>query len=250
MCGRVRCAGVIWMLMGTSTIRCSSVIWNRHGWHASGRCAVRHRCRCWWSLILVADSSRKLSFRRRWRCARRSQMYAAVRWRLRRRFGVAGDAVQHRGPFWCAWMPCVANRLASRRISQRGWPLRRICSNANGWIGGVSVYLAWRSQCLSRLTEPVFTPLGGGSVCAAWWGQCLRRLVGAVFAPLGGGSVCAAWRGQCLSRLVESVFILLGGRRLVSSRDKRCARYPAIWPYPQGAGWCRCARYRPPGGTG
>ena len=165
MCGRARCAGVIWMLMGTSTIRCSSVIWNRRGWRASRRCAVRHRCRCWWSLILVANSSRKLSFRRRWRCARRSRMCAAVRWRLRRRFGVTGDAAQHHGPCWYAWMPCAANRLASRRISPRGWPLRRICSNAVGricsnavgWIGGksvfislggVSVYLAWRSQCL------------------------------------------------------------------------------------------------------
>ncbi|RKW11868.1 MAG: hypothetical protein D8H94_12525 [Cardiobacterium sp.] len=34
-------------------------------------------------------------------------------------------------------------------------------------LDGLSVYAAWRIQCLSRLTGPVFTPLGETSVHAS-----------------------------------------------------------------------------------
>ena len=68
-----------------------------------------------------------------------------------------------------------------------------------------SIYAAWRGQCLSRLADPVFTPLGEASVYPAWRAQCLRRLARSVFTPLGGPSVYPAWRGQCLRRLADPV---------------------------------------------
>ena len=60
-----------------------------------------------------------------------------------------------------------------------------------------------QSQCLRRLTSPVFTPLGAipvftplgwSSSYAAWLVQYLCRLAGPVFMPLDELSIYAAWR--------------------------------------------------------
>ena len=86
-------------------------------------------------------------------------------------------------------------------------------------LGGSSIYAAWRTQYLRRLTGPAFTPLGGPSIHAAWrepsvypaWRtQHLRRLTGPAFTPLDGPSNDAAWRAQHLRRLADPVMTPLG----------------------------------------
>ena len=119
-----------------------------------------------------------------------------------------------------------------------------------------SIYPAWRVQCLSRLADPVFTPLGepqclrrlagpvftpldGPSICAAWRGQCLRRLAGPVFAPLGGPSNDAAWRAQCLSRLARALCLSRLARAPYLSR---LAASPVLGVRDFGRARCRLLR--------
>ena len=67
-------------------------------------------------------------------------------------------------------------------------------------------------QYLRRLAGPVFIPLGGVSIYAAWRAQCLSRLAGPVFSSLTG-PVFSSLTGPVLSPL-GTCWFLLKERRL------------------------------------
>ena len=124
-------------------------------------------------------------------------------------------------PAWRLSISPVFAPLGARPIPKRARknPFPRLRGKvAEGRKGGI------KTQDLSRLAGPVFTPLGEASICTAWWAQCLRRLARPVFAPLGRPSIYPAWRAQYLPRLAGPVFTPLDGPSVYAAWWTQCLR--------------------------